>query len=114
MVINATEDSLMNKKLILSLGVALILPTVGFAADKSTPVNKWTCEDFLAVDTTFQPTAVGFAEALNSKDKPEDAVLDVQGIQTVTPAVVQACTDDKSGNFKDKVEQEWGKVKKAM
>ncbi len=60
------------------------------------PVNSSTCEDFLAVDESFQPTAVGFAEALNNKDKPEDAVLDVQGIATVTPAIVQACTQDKS------------------
>lgn len=104
----------MNKKLILSLGVALILPSVGFAADKTTPVNKWTCEDFLAVDTTFQPTAVGFAEALNSKDKPEDAVMDVQGIQTVTPVVVQACNEDKTANFKEKVDHAWDKVKKSM
>ncbi len=52
--------------------------------NRSTP---WTCEDFLAVDESFQPTAVGFAEALNNKDKPEDAVLDVQGIATVTPAI---------------------------
>ncbi len=61
-----------------------------------------------------QPTAVGFAEALNNKDKPEDAVLDVQGIATVTPAIVQACTQDKQANFKDKVKGEWDKIKKDM
>lgn len=67
-----------------------------------------------AVDESFQPTAVGFAEALNNKDKPEDAVLDVQGIATVTPAIVQACTQDKQANFKDKVKGEWDKIKKDM
>lgn len=82
------------------------------AADNKKPVNSWTCEDFLAVDESFQPTAVGFAEALNNKDKPEDAVLDVQGIATVTPAIVQACTQDKQANFKDKVKGEWDKIKK--
>ncbi|HAX0092101.1 TPA: acid-activated periplasmic chaperone HdeA, partial [Escherichia coli CD311] len=76
--------------------------------------NSWTCEDFLAVDESFQPTAVGFAEALNNKDKPEDAVLDVQGIATVTPAIVQACTQDKKASFKDKVKGEWDKIKKDM
>ncbi|STL21510.1 putative periplasmic acid stress chaperone [Escherichia coli] len=55
-----------------------------------------------------------FAEALNNKDKPEDAVLDVQGIATVTPAIVQACTQDKQANFKDKVKGEWDKIKKDM
>lgn len=84
------------------------------AADNKKPVNSWTCEDFLAVDESFQPTAVGFAEALNNKDKPEDAVLDVQGIATVTPAIVQACTQDKQANFKDKVKGEWDKIKKDM
>lgn len=79
--------------------------------NRSTPR---TCEDFLAVDESFQPTAVGFAEALNNKDKPEDAVLDVQGIATVTPAIVQACTQDKQANFKDKVKGEWDKIKKDM
>jgi acid stress chaperone HdeA len=34
---------------------------------------------------------VGFAEALNKKDKPEDAVLDVKGVETVTPALVHVC-----------------------
>lgn len=67
-----------------------------------------------AVDESFQPTAVGFAEALNNKDKPEDAVLDVQGIATVTPAIVQACTQDKKASFKDKVKGEWDKIKKDM
>ncbi len=65
------------------LGGMLLLPVVSNAADaqpaadNKKPVNSWTCEDFLAVDESFQPTAVGFAEALNNKDKPEDAVLDV-------------------------------------
>ncbi|EFM1438163.1 acid-activated periplasmic chaperone HdeA, partial [Escherichia coli] len=50
----------------------------------------------------------------NNKDKPEDAVLDVQGIATVTPAIVQACTQDKKASFKDKVKGEWDKIKKDM
>ncbi|WNN42450.1 MULTISPECIES: acid-activated periplasmic chaperone HdeA [Winslowiella] len=93
---------------------SLLIPAIGSAATHSTPVNKWTCEDFLALDASFQPTAVGFAEALNSKDKPEDAVLDVDGIETVTPAVIQACTADKSASFKTKVDDEWKKVKKHL
>ena len=106
----------MKKVLGVILGGLLLLPVVSNAADaqkaadNKKPVNSWTCEDFLAVDAT----AVGFAEALNNKDKPEDAVLDVQGIATVTPAIVQACTQDKQANFKDKVKGEWDKIKKDM
>lgn len=92
----------------------LLIPVLGQAADNQKPVNNWTCEDFLALDASFQPTAIGFAEALNSKDKPEDAVIDVQGITTVTPAVVQACTEDKKASFKSKVENEWNKLKKHL
>ena len=110
----------MKKVLGVILGGLLLLPVVSNAADaqkaadNKKPVNSWTCEDFLAVDESFQPTAVGFAEALNNKDKPEDAVLDVQGIATVTPAIVQACTQDKQANFKDKVKGEWDKIKKDV
>ncbi len=105
----------MKKVLGVILGGLLLLPVVSNAADAQKAAdNSWTCEDFLAVDESFQPTAVGFAEALNNKDKPEDAVLDVQGIATVTPAIVQACTQDKQANFKDKVKGEWDKIKKDM
>lgn len=64
------------------------------------------------MDESFQPTAVGFAEALNNKDKPEDAVLDVQGIATVTPAIVQACTQDKKPALKIKLKANGTKLRK--
>ena len=76
----------MKKVLGVILGGLLLLPVVSNAADaqkaadNKKPVNSWTCEDILAVDESFQPTAVRFAEALNNKDKPEDADLDLQGI----------------------------------
>lgn len=101
----------MKKVLGLILGASLLIPAIAQAADHKKPVTEWTCEDFLAVDSTFQPVAVGFAEALNSKEKPEDAVLDVDGIQTLTPVVVQACGTDKAANFKKTVDGEKGKQK---
>lgn len=101
----------MKKVLGLALGLSLMIPAVTQAAAPQKPVNAWTCEDFLALDTAFQPTAVGFAEALNSKDKPEDAVLDVNGIETLTPLVIQACTADKAANFKASVESQKAKAK---
>lgn len=133
----------MKKVLAVILGGLLLIPTVTWAADTDTnsntssnsstntnssantnsstskpannkPVNDWTCEDFLALESTFRPTAVGYAEALNNKDKPEDAVIDVQGIETVTPAVIEACTQDKESSFKDKVKNEWDKLKKKV
>lgn len=98
---------------------ALLLTSTAYAADSSKaanakPINSWSCEDFLAVNESFQPMAVGFAEALNSKDKPEDAVLDVSGIEKVTPMIIQACQEDAKVSFKEKVRSEWDKVKKDM
>ena len=104
----------MNKKLYFIAGSLLMIPALGQAAENHIPVSQWTCEDFLATDATFQPTVVGFAEALNKKDKPEDAVLDIKGVETVTPALVQACMQDKKANFKKKAESEWEKIKKDM
>ncbi|HAT2735546.1 TPA: acid-activated periplasmic chaperone HdeA [Citrobacter freundii] len=104
----------MNKTLSMIVGSLLMIPALGQAAENHKPVSQWTCEDFLATDTTFQPTVVGFAEALNKKDKPEDAVLDVKGVETVTPALVQACMQDKKANFKNKADSEWDKIKKDL
>ncbi|MBC6558710.1 acid-activated periplasmic chaperone HdeA [Citrobacter braakii] len=83
-------------------------------AKNTKPVNSWTCEDFLAIDESFQPTAVAFAEALNAKNKPEDAILNVDGIEKVTPLIIQACKEDKTLSFKEKVRSEWKKLKKDM
>lgn len=104
----------MKKTSCIILGSLLLIPALSLAADNQKPVNSWTCEDFLALDASFQPTAVGFAEALNNKDKPEDAVMDIQGITTVTPAIVQACTENKKESFKGTVKNEWEKLKKHL
>ncbi len=82
----------MKKVLGVILGGLLLLPVVSNAADaqkaadNKKPVNSWTCEDFLAVDESFQPTAVGFAEALNNKDKPEDAGFRCSGYCNRNPS----------------------------
>ncbi|MDQ4429043.1 acid-activated periplasmic chaperone HdeA [Yokenella regensburgei] len=104
----------MNKKLSVIVGTMLIIPALSQAAENRKPLTKWTCEDFLAIDAKFQPTVVGFAEALNKNDKPEDAVLDVKGVETVTPALVQACMMDKKALFKKKADSEWDKIKKNL
>lgn len=54
-------------------------------------MKSWTCEDFIALNESFKPTAIGFAEALNKNDKPEDAVLDINGTEKVIPLVIEAC-----------------------
>ncbi len=68
----------MKKVLGVILGGLLLLPVVSNAADAQKAADNKTGQlgpvKISAVDESFQPTAVGFAEALNNKDKPEDAV----------------------------------------
>ncbi len=105
----------MNKKTLLISMVCLMgFSAIGHAAENKKPVKSWTCEDFLALDESFKPTAIGFAEALNKKDKPEDAVLDVDGTEKVIPLVIEACKQNPKESFAQKVKSEWKKVKKDM
>lgn len=103
---------MMHKKLLL-IGTAGLLAFSAFthAADEAKPVKSWTCEEFLALDVSFQPTAIGFAEALNKQGTPEDAVLDVAGTEAVIPLVIEACKQNPTHSFTDKVKSEWMKVK---
>ena len=104
------------KKHILLIGAAGLMALSSLAQAETTkqPVAKWTCSDFLAVDESFQPTAVGLGEAINKKGKVEDAVLDVDGIAKITPIVVTACKETPKESFVSKLKAEWAKVKKDV
>ncbi|NNG65489.1 HdeA, partial [Pseudomonas fragi] len=53
------------KKHILLLSAVSLVALSGLAqADAKQPVAQWTCADFLAVDETYQPIAVGLGEAV--------------------------------------------------
>ncbi|HDI3020210.1 acid-activated periplasmic chaperone HdeA [Cronobacter sp. EKM101R] len=110
----------MKRKLLL-VGLTTLLTFSSFsqASDNKEqahkkPVSTWTCEDFLALDASFQPTAVSFIEDIYKEDKAESAVLDVDGITKVTPMVIEACKQAPKESFRDKVKSEWGKVKKDV
>lgn len=80
---------------------SLAFSVTSHAADTKKPLALWECQDFLAVQHSYQPIVVGFAEALNKKDKPEDAVLDVAGIETNTPLLVKHCTENPKIKLRD-------------
>ena len=103
------------KKHILLVGVVGLaaLSTLAQAETKQ-PVAKWTCADFLAVDETYQPIAVGLGEAVNKKGQVEDAVLDVDGVAKITPLVITACKETPKESFVQKIKSEWAKVKKDV
>ncbi|KMM85159.1 HdeA/HdeB family protein [Pseudomonas taetrolens] len=103
----------MKKHCLMMAAVSLAaLSTLAQAADTKQPVSQWTCEDFLAVDDSFKPTAVGLGEVVNKSGKVEDAVLDVDGVEKITPLIVTACEKDQKTSFVQKLKEEWSKVKK--
>ncbi|ELX8380518.1 acid-activated periplasmic chaperone HdeA [Providencia vermicola] len=96
----------MKKYFIVGIIAASLTSLSAMAEEKKNdtkPLNEWTCEEFLAIDDNFYPTAVGFGELLTKKDKVEDAVLDVDGIQTLTPLVIEACKKETKANFVEQV-----------
>lgn len=104
------------KKQILILGVTSLLAysTATMAIENDKPVTKWTCHDFLTLKETYQPAAITVAEALNKQGKPEDAVLNISGIEKVTPTLLEACKQDPQSNFSTKLQSSWQKLKKHM
>jgi len=77
-------------------------------------IGGWTCEDFLALKESSRPIAVGYANALHHKDKPDEAVLNVKDIETVTPEIYQACSKNPQHSFTTVVREEWDKFKKHL
>ncbi|EFM55784.1 acid-resistance protein [Brucella sp. 10RB9215] len=73
-------------------------------------VSELTCEDFNALEESFKPTVVGWVVGFNKKGEEDDAVIDVDGIETVTPAIIEACKQEPKASFWKKAEAELKKV----
>ncbi|MEN4918194.1 acid-activated periplasmic chaperone HdeA [Achromobacter spanius] len=91
------------KKHLMMIGLigSLTLSVTGHAADTKKPLALWQCQDFLAVQESYRPIVVSYAEALNNKGKPEDAVLDVEGVSTRTPMLVKHCSENPKIMLRD-------------
>jgi hypothetical protein len=50
-----------------------------------------TCERFVGLADTFKPQAVAHAIGYNRAKHPEDAVVEVAGVEALVPVVVSAC-----------------------
>lgn len=91
-------------------------PTVsakGSKADASTKAMKpakLSCEEFLAVDEVTRPAIVYWAEGVNSKGKPEDAVVDVERTNRLVPVLIEECKTEPKASFWTKVKVELKKV----
>lgn len=104
------------KKQLVTLGLTCLLTFSAstLAVENTKPVAMWTCEDFLSLDESYQPTAIGFAEALNKKGKAEDSVLDIDGIEKVTPKLIEVCKKEPQSKFLTELEAAWKDIKKEM
>lgn len=78
------------------------------------PLTKMSCEDFIGLDESFQPKAVYWAAAYAKGGKPEGAVLDVDGIESAVPFIVEECRKAPKASFWDKVKAEIRKLEKKL
>jgi LysM repeat protein len=74
------------------------------------PVSKMTCEDFLVLDESFQPEAVSMAVAYGSNGEPDAEALAVDGVETVTPYIVEECKKAPKESFWQKAKAEYKKM----
>jgi len=85
--------------------VVVALSSAASAADSKKNLSEWSCVDFLTIQETDRPVAVGVAEALTRKNKIEDEAVDVDYIQKLTPMVVQYCTENPKAKVKEAVKK---------
>ncbi len=95
------------------LGLPLVAATAASAATsapaKSTAQVKpmtMTCKDFLSYDVVTRPQIVYWSEALKHKGKPEDAVIDVDQINSLVPVLVQDCQRVPRASFWTRMKQD--------
>ena len=89
--------------------IALVLGLAATAAQAETkkPASKWTCEEFLAVDATFQPKVIYWATA---KTKSAGKTVDIDGTEKVVPMVIDECKLAPKESFWGKIKDAWKKV----
>jgi acid stress chaperone HdeA len=92
--------------------IAAVTVSAAAHADSKQPVALWLCSDYLAVEESVQPTALGFAEAVNRKGEPEAEALDIEGIAKVQPEVLTYCKENPKIALRDALVQSWTKTRK--
>jgi acid stress chaperone HdeA len=101
---------------VISAAVGIAVCCIAFsaqAAEVKKPLAEWTCADFVGLDAQFQPKAVYWAAAYAKSGKPEAAVLDVEGIEKLTPAVVADCKQDPKASYWTTLKADWQKLDAA-
>jgi hypothetical protein len=98
------------EKLMISSGGGHAGTSAGAHASSHKVDSKTTCEEFLVLEESFQPEAVSWAVAYNAKGEPEAEAVDVEGIETVVPFVVEECKKAPKETFWQKVKAEMKKL----
>lgn len=98
----------------LSVGKATSQRSPAHHAAAKKPMSKLTCQEFLELEDDFQPKAIYWAVAYGSKGQPEAETVGVDGIETVTPYVIEECRKAPKESFWQKVKAEWSKALKKM
>jgi acid stress chaperone HdeA len=83
------------------------LAATSIQAETKKPASKWTCEEFLAVDATFQPKVIYWATA---KTKAAGKTVDIDGTEKVIPIVIDECKLSPKESFWTKIRDAWRKV----
>ena len=99
----ASSDVKVGQKLKIGGGAA-------HSAATKKPVSKMTYEDFLVLDESFQPEAVSMAVAYGSNGEPEAEALAVEGVETVTPHIVEESKEAPKESFQQKAQAEYKKL----
>ena len=107
-------------KTTIALIALLSIPALA-AAEKTSPgaapdtaVDKWTCEEFLAIDEQFKPKAVYWASAHTKMDKKhKDKVLNIEGTEQVIPIVIEECAKTPKATFWQKLKTSWTKMEQG-
>ncbi len=74
-------------------------------------IDKWTCEEFVAIDEQFKPKAVYWASAhAKGGKKHKSNVLNIEGTEKVIPIVIDQCTQEPKATFWSKQKGAWQQV----
>ena len=83
------------------------LPALGVAGSPKSPVTKWKCEDFLAIEDTYKSQAVYWASAFAKGYKAEAAVIDIEGTEQITPLLIEECILEPQSSFWQRLKARW-------
>ncbi|WP_337263533.1 MULTISPECIES: HdeA/HdeB family chaperone [unclassified Serratia (in: enterobacteria)] len=113
------EMKMINKS-VLALVFLGVFTGTSFANDvakqQAKPANaksvvKMTCEEFLLLDESYLPIAVGIA---GGAEKHKDGIINVTEVKEITPFIVTECKQAPKASFMEKVKAKLAEWRKKM